>query len=113
MNKADLVAELAEKLDINQADAAAAIEGALDIIVRSVAQGKSVTIMGFGTFEARDRAPRTARNPHTGEPVPVPATRTPAFRPGNYFRTVVKDGNIPEDGRISVRRSSSHTGFDA
>lgn len=112
MNKADLAAELAEKLDINQADAAAAIEGALDIIVRSVAQGKSVTIMGFGTFEARERAPRTARNPHTGDPIEVPATRSPAFRPGNYFRAVVKDGR-EDDGGISVRRSSSHTGFDA
>lgn len=110
MNKADLVAELADKLDINQADAAAAIEGTLDIIVRSVAQGKSVTIMGFGTFESRQRAPRTARNPHTGETIEVPATRSPTFRPGNYFRAVVKEG-LTDDAGISVRRTSSHTGF--
>ena len=112
MNKADLVAELAENLNLNQSDAAAAIEGTLDIIVRAVAAGESVTIMGFGTFEARERAPRTARNPHTGETIEVPATRSPAFRPGNYFRSVVKEGRVG-DGGISVRRSSSHTGFDA
>ncbi|MFC3851041.1 HU family DNA-binding protein [Corynebacterium hansenii] len=112
MNKADLVAQLAEKLDINHADAAAAVEGTLDIVVRSVAQGKSVTIMGFGTLESRERAPRTARNPHTGETIEVPATRSPAFRPGNYFRAVVKEGRADDEG-ISVRRSSSHTGFDA
>lgn len=112
MNKADLVAELAEKLRVNQAEAASAVEGVLDIIVKAVAAGESVTIMGFGTFEARERAPRMARNPHTGETIEVPATRSPAFRPGNYFRTVVKEGRVGDDG-ISVRRSSSHSGFDA
>lgn len=112
MNKAHLVSELAERMDIPQTASAEAVEHILDIIVRSVVEGEAVTIMGFGTFEARDRAPRTARNPHTGEPVPVPATRTPAFRPGNYFRSVVRDGSISEEGRISVRRSSSHRGFD-
>ncbi|WP_448851051.1 HU family DNA-binding protein [Corynebacterium sp. 335C] len=112
MNKAHLVEELAARLAIPQTAAARAIENTLDIIVRAVASGESVTIMGFGTFEPRERAPRTARNPHTGETVPVPATRTPAFRPGGYFRSVVKEGRSPEEGRISVRRSSSHRGFD-
>ncbi|MFD5867269.1 HU family DNA-binding protein [Corynebacterium sp. NPDC060344] len=112
MNKSDLVVQLAEKLDVNHGDAAAAVEGTLDLIVRAVAMGDSVTIMGFGTFESRERAPRTARNPHTGEAIEVPATRTPGFRPGSYFRAVVRDGLTDEDG-ISVRRSSSHSGFDA
>ncbi|WP_295624616.1 HU family DNA-binding protein [uncultured Corynebacterium sp.] len=112
MNKAELVAALADSLGIKQAEAAAAVEGTMDIIVRTVAQGGSVTIMGFGTFEVRERAPRTARNPHTGDPILVPATRTPTFRPGNYFRTVVKEER-DGDGGISVRRTSSHTGFDA
>ena len=78
MNKAHLVSELAERMDIPQTASAEAVEHILDIIVRSVVEGEAVTIMGFGTFEARDRAPRTARNPHTGQPVPVPATRVSA-----------------------------------
>lgn len=110
MNKAELVAELAENLNISQSDAAAAVEGTLDLIVRTVAAGKPVTVMGFGTFEARDRASRIARNPHTGDMIEVPATRAPAFRPGSYFRDVVRDG-ATGDKEISVRRSSSHTGF--
>lgn len=115
MNKADLIAELATRLDGNQRTATAAVENMLDIIVRSVAAGESITIMGFGTFERRERATRTARNPHTGETIKVPATLAPAFRPGNYFREIVRDGidNVESsDGsEILVRRSSSHAGF--
>ncbi len=113
MNKAHLVEELSQRLSIPRTAAAHAVENTLDIIVGAVAAGESVTIMGFGTFEARDRAPRTARNPHTGHTVPVPATRTPAFRPGGYFRSVVKEGRPRDAGSICVRRSSSHSGFDA
>ena len=104
MNKADLVAELAENLNLNQSDAAAAIEGTLDIIVRAVAAGESVTIMGFGTFEARDRAPRTARNPHTGEPVPVPAThcQLKGFAAASAYASVSQNHASPI--RQSTRR---------
>nr|WP_306687030.1 HU family DNA-binding protein [Corynebacterium xerosis] len=105
MNKADLVAELAEKLDINQADAAAAIEGALDIIVRSVAQGKSVTIMGFGTFEARERAPA----PHatltpaipSRSPRPAVPRSAPAITSAPWSRTA---GKTTAASRCAARR---------
>ena len=111
MNKAELIAELSTRLDGNQKAATAAVENLLDIIVRRVAEGESITIMGFGTFERRERAARTARNPHTGESIKVPATLSPAFRPGNYFREIVRDGIADGDTEILVRRSSSHSGF--
>lgn len=65
--------------------------------------------MGFGTFERRDRAARVARNPHTGEAVPVAPTQVPMFRPGQYFRAVVKGkAELPESG-ISVKRVATNT----
>ncbi|MBV7295183.1 HU family DNA-binding protein [Corynebacterium sp. TAE3-ERU12] len=111
MNKSHLVSQLAVRLGITQAQAATMVEHTLDIIVRSVAEGDAVTIMGFGTFDAKDRAARRARNPHTGAEISVPAIRTPTFRPAKYFRTVVADGEIPHTCGHTVRRSSSHGSF--
>ena len=109
MNKADIVAELSRRMDIDQNTATNALENILDIIVRSVERNESVTIMGFGTFERRDRAARVARNPHTGEAVPVAPTQVPMFRPGQYFRAVVKGkAELPESG-ISVKRVATNT----
>lgn len=109
MNKADIVAELSRRMDIDQHTATSALENTLDIIVRSVERDESVTIMGFGTFERRERAARVARNPHTGEAVPVAPTQVPMFRPGQYFRAVVKgEAQLPETG-ISVKRVATNT----
>lgn len=109
MNKADIVAELSRRMNIDQQTATGALENILDIIVRSVEKDESVTIMGFGTFERRDRAARVARNPHTGEAVPVAPTRVPMFRPGQYFRAVVRgDAELPETG-ISIKRVATNT----
>lgn len=113
MNKADLVAELADRLDGDKQAAAAALENTLDIIVRAIAEGESITIMGFGIFERRERAPRVARNPHTGVAVPVEATAVPSFRPARYFKDIVSGARpLPEDGLVA-RRGSSHEAFGA
>lgn len=111
MNKADLIAELADRMDGDVQRATDALENTLDIIVRKVAAGESITVMGFGIFEKRARAARVARNPHTGESIPVPPTYTPAFRPGQYFKAVVQgDEELPE-GQLAAKRSSSHQAF--
>lgn len=89
MNKAELVQALAERLDADRRVAAAAVDGLLDVIVRAVHEGDSVSVVGFGVFERRERAARTARNPRTGQLIEVPATAVPAFRPGATFRDVV------------------------
>ena len=89
MNKTDLINKLAERLEGDKKAAQSAVEGVIDLIVREVARGGSVSISGFGVFEKRARAARTARNPRTGEAVKVKKTTVPAFRPGKLFREVV------------------------
>ena len=89
MNKADIVAELSRRMDIDQNTATNALENILDIIVRSVERNESVTIMGFGTFERRDRAARVAgarrpcaRPPRRRAPEPGCSPPRPRLRSG-------------------------------
>ncbi|TQM43068.1 HU family DNA-binding protein [Pseudonocardia cypriaca] len=88
MNKTQLVDALAERLG-DRRTAAAAVDGLLETIVDRVRSGEQVALTGFGVFEGRARAARTARNPRTGVAVAVPATTVPAFRPGAGFRAAV------------------------
>ena len=88
MNKTQLVDALAERLG-DRRTAAAAVDGLLETIVDRVRSGEQVALTGFGVFEGRARAARTARNPRTGAAVAVPATTVPAFRPGVGFRAAV------------------------
>lgn len=91
MNKADLVDEVAAQTGQTKVAVAATIEAMMDTIVAAVAEGRSVTLSGFGTFEPRQRKARTGRNPRTGVAVPIPPKIVPAFRPGNTFRDAVSD----------------------
>ena len=88
MNKAQLIEALTERLGDKKA-AGAAVDGLVDVIVRTVNKGEKVNITGFGVFEKRARAARTARNPRTGETVKVKKTNVPAFRAGTMFKEVV------------------------
>ena len=106
MNKAELIERLTERLGTDRKVATAAVEGFVDLVVRSVHKGESVTITGFGVFEKRKRAPRVARNPRTGETVKVKATKVPAFRPGAQFKAIVAgQQELSADG-IAVKRGS-------
>lgn len=89
MNKTDLIGQLAERLDGDRNQARIAVEGFIDLVQREVQKGRNVSISGFGVFEKRSRAARSARNPRTGEAVKVKKTNVPAFRPGKYFKDVV------------------------
>lgn len=89
MNKTDLINQLAERLEGDKKAAQTAVEGFIDLIQREVQRGRSVSISGFGVFEKRARAARTARNPRTGDAVKVKKTTVPAFRPGKYFKDVI------------------------
>ncbi|MGI8868839.1 MAG: HU family DNA-binding protein [Mycobacteriales bacterium] len=89
MNKAQLVESLALQLGGDKKTAAHAVEAVTDTIVRSVSKGEKVSITGFGVFEKRVRAARTARNPATGAPVKLKRTSVPAFRAGQNFKGVV------------------------
>lgn len=87
-NKTQMVDAVSERLG-DRRQAAEAVDTLFDFIVRSVQAGERVTVTGFGTFEPRARAARTARNPRTGATVTVPAATVPAFRAGTLFRDVV------------------------
>ncbi|MGB3186793.1 MAG: HU family DNA-binding protein [Ornithinimicrobium sp.] len=111
MNKADLIERVAPSLG-GRANATKAIEVIVDAILREVAEGGSVGITGFGTFERIDRAPRTGRNPRTGAPVPIEATSAPRFRPGTYFKNVVNDASeLPTEGLAGVRAGNGNEQF--
>src|SRR5918911_2930803 len=87
-NKAQFIEMLAERLDGDRKRAAAALDAVIDSVYAAIARGEKVAITGFGVFERRDRAARTARNPATGAPVRVAASRVPAFRPGAEFKAI-------------------------
>ena len=89
MNKEELVQEVAKKANVTQKEAAEVITVWIDTIQKTVAKGKKVTLVGFGTFEARKRAARTGRNPQTGKELKIPAKTVPAFSAGKKFKTVV------------------------
>jgi DNA-binding protein HU-beta len=107
MNKTQLVDALADRLG-DRRTAAAAVDGLLETIVDKVRSGETVTLTGFGVFEGRARAARTARNPRTGETVAVPATTVPAFRPGAGFRAAVGTAE-PANGSTPARSSATRS----
>ena len=89
MNKAQLVEALSTRLGEDKKRVGATVDAFLDTVYRTVQKGEKVALTGFGVFEKRDRAARTARNPATGEKVRVKKTSVPAFRAGQEFKNVV------------------------
>ncbi len=92
MNKGELIEAVSRNTGESKALTAKMIDETLDVIMGGVVTQGKVQITGFGTFEGRDRKARTARNPQTGAPVYVPATRVPAFKAGQGFKDRVKPG---------------------
>lgn len=86
MNKSTLIAKIAEKTELNRKQAEAALNAFTDTIVEALQTGEKVQIMGFGTFEIKERAARMGRNPATGEPTEIPAKRSPVFKAGKGFK---------------------------
>lgn len=89
MNKAELVDAVAQKTELTKAAAAKAVDAVLATITSTVAKGGSVSVIGFGTFEARKRAARNGKNPKTGEAIKIAATTVPAFKAGKAFKDQV------------------------
>jgi DNA-binding protein HU-beta len=90
MNKADIINKVHDVLGTTKAEAERAVETVFDSIVSAMKDGDSVSVAGFGIFEAKMRAAREARNPRTGESVTVPAMRTPKFRAAKALKETVK-----------------------
>ena len=89
MNKAELIAGVAEKSNITKKAASEAVEAVFATISEALSREEKVTIVGFGTFEVRDRKARQGVNPSTKEPIMIPATKVPAFKPGKSLREAV------------------------
>ncbi len=89
MNKGELVKAVAERTKITLKEADAVITAVFEEIQETVANGEKVTLVGFGTFEARKRAEREGRNPKTNEKMLIPATVAPAFSAGKTFKEAV------------------------
>jgi Bacterial nucleoid DNA-binding protein len=89
VNKTELIARVAEKTSLTKKAAGDAVEAVLDTISEALASGEKVTIVGFGTFEVRDRAARRGVNPATGEAIEIPASRVPAFKAGKSLKEKV------------------------
>ncbi|CAH1592433.1 HU family DNA-binding protein [Vibrio parahaemolyticus] len=86
MNKTDLIDHVAEQADITKAKAKAAVEAALSGIQVTLAKGKPVQLIGFGTFKVNNRKARTGRNPRTGEEIQIAAAKIPVFVAGKGLK---------------------------
>ncbi|WP_392476057.1 HU family DNA-binding protein [Nostoc sp. C110] len=89
MNKGELVDAVAAKTNITKKQADEIISAFLSVVTEAVANGDKVTLIGFGSFERRDRSEREGRNPKTNEPMTIPATKVPAFSAGKQFKEKV------------------------
>jgi DNA-binding protein HU-beta len=107
VNKGTLVSEVAKRTHLAPASVARVVDALLDVVRDRVARGDRVILSGFGTFERVRRNPRTGRNPHTREPVRIPARTVPAFRPGSRFRDAVAVKRRRTPAKKPVRRGAA------
>jgi len=90
MKKSDLVVKVAEATELTQKQADKAVTAVLDAIEGALKAGDKVQLMGFGTFEVKERAAHQGRNPATGEPIQIAASKAPVFKAGKSLRDSVK-----------------------
>jgi DNA-binding protein HU-beta len=111
-NKAQFVELLAERLDGDKKRAQAALDAVIDTVYQSVSKGERVVLTGFGVFEKRDRAARTARNPATGATVKVKKTSVPAFKAGAEFKAITSGAKkmAKAPGRKAAAAAKKATG---
>ena len=89
MNKTELVANVADKAGLTKKDAEKAVIAIFDCIENALKEGDKVQLIGFGTFEVKERAARTGRNPRSGEPINIPASKNPVFKAGKALKDSV------------------------
>ena len=102
MNRAELISEIAELTGQPKTEVGATLTVLLHSITGALSKGEKVTLVGFGTFERRNRQARTGRNPRTLAPLRIPSSRVPAFRAGQELKDVV-------DGRSKLRNYQTAT----
>lgn len=90
MNKTELVNAMAEKAELTKKAAEVALSSIVESITDAMKKGEKVQLIGFGTFEVRERAARKGHNPQTGEAIKIPASKAPAFKAGKAFKDMIK-----------------------
>lgn len=90
MNKNEVINEVARKTGLSRREAEVGVQTMLDIISQEIAKGNKVTLTGFGTFDVGKRRARAGVNPRTGDPINIPATKMPRFKPSRSMRSKVK-----------------------
>ncbi|HEQ3529385.1 TPA: HU family DNA-binding protein [Bacillus cereus] len=90
MNKTELIKQVAIQAELTKPQASLTVDTVLESIQHALQNGDSVQLIGFGTFEVRERAAREGRNPHTGEALTIPASKVPAFKAGKALKEAVK-----------------------
>ncbi|MCR8928860.1 HU family DNA-binding protein [Priestia megaterium] len=90
MKKAELIDAVSTKAELTKQDSKKAIDALFETISNTLAKEEKIQLLGFGTFEVRNRAERTGRNPQTGEEMTIPASKVPAFKPGKELKEAVK-----------------------
>ena len=95
MTKADLVEQVYDAIGpgVTKKDCGAVVDAFLNAVKQALADGEHIEIRGFGTFKVRERRPRLARNPRTGESVHVPARLVPVFKPSRLFKAEIETNN--------------------
>ncbi len=89
MNKTDLVTSMAEKGELSKKDAEKALNAFIESVEETLSKGDKIQLVGFGTFEVRERAARKGRNPQTKEEIDIPATKAPVFKVGKGLKDIV------------------------
>jgi len=89
MNKSELIDAIALSADISKAAAGRALDATLEAIAESLRDGEPINLVGFGTFQVKDRAARAGRNPQTGETIQIKASRVPGFKAGKALKDAV------------------------
>ena len=89
MNKAELVAAVAERTELSKKDAEKALKAFVDVVAEELKKGEKIQLVGFGTFEVSERAAREGRNPQTGAVMKIPASYAPKFKAGKALKDLV------------------------
>lgn len=89
MNKSELVSEIAKNADMKREVAYRALDAAIDTITQALKKGDNVTLVGFGSFQVRERAARDGRNPKTGEKMKIKSSKSPVFKAGKLLKDAV------------------------
>ncbi|GAB1810146.1 HU family DNA-binding protein [Priestia megaterium] len=90
MKKAELIDAVATKSELTKQDTKKAVDALFETISNTLANEEKIQLIGFGTFEVRERAARTGRNPQTGEEMTIPASKVPTFKPGKELKEALK-----------------------